>query len=226
MRALKAIFVCLLIVIGHLLFTSAAFAEVPFLMESTADVYEKPAANSKIIGKMRAGQVYYTSEANRLGTWMPVYYEDMEFGLHVEGWIDESTLDLPPTPYTENAQANSQGYVLCQSITMREAPDTAAAPRFSMEYGQAFDILAETGDWFLVRYRGMERDVTGYILSSYVLKDPSYIELSADTPAFAYPSSEAKRVALLEAGARYAVIAKVDGYVVISLRGASAFIKE
>lgn len=217
---------CVLVIISQLLIVSMAFAEIPFVMESTADVHEEPAANSKTIGKMRAGQVYYTSEADRQGTWMRVYYEDMEFGQHIQGWIDENTLSLPSTPYTENVQANSQGYVLCQSLTIREAPDTAAAPRFSMEYGDNFDILAEVGDWFQVRYRGMERDVTGYVLSSYALKDPFYIGLSAETPAFAYPSPDAKRVALLEAGARYAVIAKVDGYLVISLRGASAFIKE
>lgn len=226
MRKRKTALVCLLVIAGHLLCIGTSFAEVPFVMESTADVYEEPTANSKIIGKVRAGQVYYTSEADRQGTWMPVYYEDMEFGQHAQGWIDESKLDLPPTPYTENAQANPQGYVLCQSLTIREAPDTAAAPRYCMEYGETFDILGETGDWLQVRYRGMERDVTGYVLSGYVLKDPSYIELSFETPAYAYPSPDAKRVALLEAGSNYAIIARIDGYVVISVRAASAFIKE
>lgn len=53
-----------------------------------------------------------------------------------------------------------------------------------------------------------ERDVTGNALFSY-----------------AYPAPDAKREALLAAGSQYAVIARVDDYAAISIRGASAFIK-
>lgn len=226
MRKKTLAMACLIILLFQLSGVSVAIAEVPFVVECTADVYEGPTAASKIIGKMRAGQIYYTSEADRQGTWIPVYFEDLESEQHAQGWIDESTLDLPSTPHADNTQANPQGYVLCQSLTIRKSPDTTATALFSMEYQDTFDILDETGDWYQARYRGMERDVLGYVLSDYALKDPAHIELSVETPAYAYPSPDAKRVALLEAGSNYAIIARIDGYAVISVRGASAFIEQ
>lgn len=226
MRKKKKAVGCLLVAAMLLLCISAAYAEVLYVMASTADVYEQPSADSRIVGKMRAGQLYYTAEGDRRGSWMPVYFEDMEFEQHVQGWIDESRLALASAPYGDYTPAGAQGYVLCQQLTIRERPDTAAAALFSMAYGDTFDIVDEGGDWYHVRYQGMERDVVGYVLKSYVLKDAAFMELVAETPAYAYPAADAKRVALLNAGDRYAVIARVNGYVVISLRGASAFIRE
>ena len=65
---------------------------------------------------------------------------------------------------------------------------------------------------------------SGYVSSAYVLLDPEWYESDAATPIYAYPSEDAKRVALMPRGKRVAVITETDDYYVVSLRGAAGFI--
>lgn len=59
---------------------------------------------------------------------------------------------------------------------------------------------------------------------SYVLLDPKYYTTGRQTPAYTYASPNAKRVGLIDPGVKLAIISEVDGYYIVSLRGACAFI--
>ena len=49
---------------------------------------------------------------------------------------------------------------------------------------------------------------------------------AGETAVYAYPGEDAPRVGLLSDGEAHPVIARLDGYIVISLRGASGFVRE
>lgn len=113
--------------------------------------------------------------------------------------------------------------VLCESLSLREAPDSSAAVKATLAYGTAVQATGETHPgWLCVSHGGM----TGWVREDYLLPSPAYLDLSAETPVYAYPAPDAPRIALLDAGTRCPIIAKLDGWTVISLRGASGWMKQ
>ena len=74
--------------------------------------------------------------------------------------------------------------------------------------------------WFTVELNGQ----TGYVRSEYLLYDCRWYTAVSATPVYAYPSPDAPRVALLDKNSAYPIIAEYNGYLVISLRGASGFV--
>ena len=109
------------------------------------------------------------------------------------------------------------GYVLCESLSVRDEPSSAALPRATLEYGQTFDIMQADGEWCRVHLDG----ASGWANFQYVLMNPQYITTAAETPVYAYAGPDAKRVALIDANTTLAVIAETEGYYIVSLRGAS-----
>lgn len=114
-----------------------------------------------------------------------------------------------------------QGYALCESLSLRKNANANAKIVSEIPYGDAFAILGDVSDtWLPVVYKGQE----GYVRSDYVLVDPIWYTTEEETPVYAIPSNESKRVGLLPAGNKYMIIAEYDNFYVISLRGASGFI--
>ena len=66
---------------------------------------------------------------------------------------------------------------------------------------------------------------TGWVREEFLLLNPSYLTFAEETPVLAWPSAEASWIGLLSAGTSAPVLGEVDGYIVISLRGASGFVK-
>lgn len=114
------------------------------------------------------------------------------------------------------------GYVLCESLSMRESPDSYANVVGSLTYGTTFPVLQKDGKWWYVSANGQ----SGWINSSYALIDPEYFYPATETPVLAYASPDAKRVGLVETGDQLAIIAETNDYYVVSLRGASGFISK
>lgn len=114
-----------------------------------------------------------------------------------------------------------QGYVLCESLSLREASSTNSKVVAEIPYGENFAILGDITDfWLPVVYQGQE----GYVRSDYVVVDPAWYTAEAETAVYAMPSVDSKRVGLLPAGNPYMIIDEYENYYVISLRGASGFI--
>ena len=118
------------------------------------------------------------------------------------------------------------GFVLCESLSLREQPEGSSPLLDTLAYGTRCTILEESGSWYHVVYRdedGIRR--SGFVRKEYVLMNPTYFAPSGETPVYAMPSGDAKRVALIGSGESYPVIGLYDGYLVISLRGASGFVE-
>lgn len=117
------------------------------------------------------------------------------------------------------AKADVTGYVLCEALTVRDAPDATAQSLGTLPYGTTFAISEEQGNWWRI-YGQME----GWVDSTYALKQPEFIVVNKEAPVYPTASLSGKRVGLVTAGTSLAVIERQRDYLVISLRGGSGYI--
>ena len=142
------------------------------------------------------------------------------------GWMPEPCVAQP-------VEGEWNGYetaaVLCESLSMRQTPDSSAPRLDSLTNGEVFVILEERDGWYLAVVRSDDGAWwhKGWVLARYTVSPPSYI-VTGDSAvdAYAYPAPDAPCVAEVPGGTRLLVIAQLDGYDVVSLRGASAFIRQ
>ena len=240
---------CLLLCACCLALPAALADDLAAMWQLTAPAatYVTPDLSAAVADQVRVGTLYTILDATEQDRWIQVLYYDDATGDARTGWIKEDLLDTPsvlltnpeeamaarPTlpPITPSAaQAETEpntvpGLVLCETLSLREKADIAGRRITTLSYGDSCAILRVQDAWYYVRYRTPEREVTGWVQGDFVLQNPTYLTLPAQTPAFAYPTPGAKKVGLLDAGMRLPIIAEVEGYYVVSLRGASAFIQ-
>ncbi|MDR0928322.1 MAG: SH3 domain-containing protein [Oscillospiraceae bacterium] len=220
---LKRLFLVLLLVLA--LGMGGAQAEDYWMLNAQTNIYAHHDTHSSVIAVADSGTIYTIINATQVERWIKIAYSDPITGVHTEGWINESLLAVPSTVYADaTGQSLSTGFVLCETLTLRETPSTLSARVGFMEYSATFDILEESNGWYRVQYHGVERLAEGWVQSAYVLKDPAYYAASVETPVLAYPAADAKRVGLIDPGTELAIIAETDDYYIVSLRSASGFI--
>lgn len=121
-----------------------------------------------------------------------------------------------------------RGYVLCNTLTMRLEPSESAAALCALDYGAKLYVYLpndNNDEWYHVVYMPENAEhAEGYLKGAYVLLDPEWYAPTVNTPIYAYPTEDAKRVALMPRGKRVAIIYKTDEYYIVSLRGASGYI--
>ncbi len=115
------------------------------------------------------------------------------------------------------------GYVLCDSLTLRSKPDINSKSLRSLNHGQKLLISMREGEWYHVY---VSEHVEGWVKSEYVLVNPPLYVTEAETPAYAYGSRYAPRVALLSKNETLPIIHTTEDYYIISLRGASAWVEK
>jgi len=114
-------------------------------------------------------------------------------------------------------------YVLCDSLTLRAKPDLNSKSLRSLSHGQKLLVSMREGEWYHVY---VSEHVEGWVKSEYVLVNPPLYVTEAETPAYAYGSQYAPRVALISKNETLPIIHSTEGYYVVSLRGASAWIEK
>lgn len=124
-----------------------------------------------------------------------------------------------------NDVETAEGFVLCQTLSMRESPSASAKVVKSLAYGSALTITGWEGEWMQVSAQVDGAAASGWVRSEYVLVDPAYYTSTGETAVYAYPGEDSPRVGLLSAGETYPIVAQLEGYTAISLRGASGFIR-
>lgn len=113
-----------------------------------------------------------------------------------------------------------QGYVLCESLSLRSNPNNTAKAISSIPYGTILDVRQVEDQWCKVNYQG----TSGWVDARYVILNPRFLTTQNETAAYAYPASNAPRVGLIDPNTRLAILFEYDDYYVVSLRAASAFI--
>ena len=117
--------------------------------------------------------------------------------------------------------------VLCESLSLRQSPSFSAQVITTLGWNTTLLPDGDAPDgWQKATVVADDGSLgyTGYVRSEYLLYDCLWYTASASTPVYAYPSPEAPRVGLLDKDSAYPIIAEYNGYIVISLRGASGFV--
>ena len=154
--------------------------------------------------------------------WIRISYRDRKGNVQ-QGWIvanpDAITgINMRVFDVASNEAYNGYdlGYVLCESLSLREKPDAASNLIQTMTYGTSCAVIEESGSWYNVTYRNEENlCYSGWVRKEYVLVNPDCFVPDGETPVYAMPSGNAKRVGLISGEASYPII---------SLRGASGFV--
>ncbi len=127
----------------------------------------------------------------------------------------------------EEYNGYDEGFVLCESLTMREEPMNSSKSVRRLRYGESCTVLEESGVWYRVACQQSDgTEIQGWVRGEYVLRNPRYYTASGSTAVYAMPVNGAKRVGLISGGKEYPIIGEYGGYWVISLRGACGFVKK
>jgi len=117
------------------------------------------------------------------------------------------------------------GLVLCETLTLRENPTTNGKRLATLSTHQQVLILEEFDDWYYVQLDKPSGTTKGYVLKDFVTADySSRIVVDSPLHAYAAPSLDSKKVALIDVNTRIFIVDTFDEFWVVSLRGASAFV--
>lgn len=151
------------------------------------------------------------------GSW----YFVREANTGVQGWLPRENFKI------SDFYANDPlyGIVLCQSLTVRETPDTSGKKIISLHTQDSVSILREQNGWYYIQPAYPNHEVAGWVLKDFVTTDFAvhYIQ-NTSIAAYAAPSLSAKKVALLDIDTPLYIIDTFNDFWVVSLRGASAFV--
>ena len=211
---------------------ACALAEGGWVLSASAAVYAEANADVRQVDALPGGTVYTILQSQEGNGWRRILYMDGASGQVREGWIDEQALSVPSRLYDENtvdprAAATGKttaGFVLCAELALKRFPDEQAEAVAVLPYATLCEVLEDDGDWYLLRYRDDAGAVDGWAQRDFVLINPQYYGPTRDTPAYAFGSTEAKRVGLISKGDAVPIIGETEAFFVISLRGASAFV--
>ena len=243
---MKKLAILLLVGIALLLGISPCNAEI---LQQATDVFEVSDDGQKmqIVTVLEEGTEYELIErvVTQAGsTFDSYYYSDVPIewgrisfwdrnGYVRQGWIvmnPDVITGINMSVFDDDSSGEYNGYnsgfVLCESLSLREQPEGSSPLLDTLAYGTSCTILEESGSWYNVVYRSQEGiRYSGWVRKEYVLMNPTYFTPNEETPVYAMPSSGSKRVGLIDSGTSYPVIGLFDGFLVISLRGASGFVK-
>lgn len=162
--------------------------------------------------------------------WIRISYQDRN-GNTKQGWIvanpDAATgikMGIFDSP-DEECNGYDKGFVLCESLSLRENPDVTSSILNTLAYGAYCTVIEENESWYNVIYSNKEgRRYNGWVRKEYVLINPNYFIPNGETPVYAIPSSSSKCIGLISNGTNYPIIGEFNGFLAISLRGASGFV--
>ena len=129
-------------------------------------------------------------------------------------------------PAAGMGQIGYEAVVLCEGLTIRADKSTSSPAVGRLQFGDVFACqeVSEDGwcDCFLSDAEGTGS--AGWVLSDYVLIDPSYYLTEKSTPVYAWNSPAANKVALLGAGEKLPILREEGDWLLVSLRGAVGWV--
>ena len=136
------------------------------------------------------------------------------------------TVQAEVTAPLGQGQIGYQAYVLCESLTLRKEPSSSSKAVKSLPYGTKVIVTRQSGNWAeCVLSDDVNASVAGWVNAEYLTINPAMFRADAKTTAYAWNSTSAPKVALLDKNTVLPVL-KVEGnWIIVSLRGAVGFIR-
>ena len=128
-------------------------------------------------------------------------------------------------PYGEG-QIGLTSVVLCEQLTLRREPSTSAKTVETLMYGSLINVMKQENGWAYCVFGDSEESPAGWVKTDYIAVDPAWYMAVAATPVYAWNDAAAPKVALLDTGTRLPILKDDGDWLVVSLRGASGWIRK
>ncbi|MCR4621156.1 MAG: SH3 domain-containing protein [Clostridiales bacterium] len=122
-------------------------------------------------------------------------------------------------------QIGYQAVVLCESLTLRQSASSSAKALRTLNYGDVIIVAKQTNGWAYVVLGDSENSPAGWVNADYIAVDPSWFHADAKTTVYAWNSTSAPKVALLDKNTTLPILKVDKDWIVVSLRGAAGFIR-
>ena len=121
-------------------------------------------------------------------------------------------------------QIGLQAVVLCEELTLRESASSSAKAVKTLKYGSRIIVTKQTNGWAYCVLGDSENSPAGWVNSDYIVIDPAWYRTDAKTSVYAWSSTAAPKVALLDKNITLPIL-KIEGdWILVSLRGAAGWI--
>ncbi len=131
---------------------------------------------------------------------------------------------LPPRG---EGQIGLQAVVLCESLTLREAPRDDAGILGSLDNGSCIIVSKQADGWAECFVSDAEdAGPAGWVKSDYLAIDPAWYRADAATPVYAWNDTSAPKVGLLDKDTTLPVLKDDGEWLVVGLRGATGWIRK
>ena len=122
-------------------------------------------------------------------------------------------------------QIGLQAVVLCEKLTLREKASTSAKAIKTIPYGSTIIVTEQTNGWARCVLGDSENSPSGWVNADYIAVDPFWYRSSDKTTVYAWNSTSAPKIALLDKNTTLPVL-KVEGdWIIVSLRGAVGWVR-
>ena len=129
-------------------------------------------------------------------------------------------------PYGEG-QIGLTSVVLCEELTVREGPGASYKAVMKLQYGARPIVMKEENGWaYIALGDGVDDVPPGWVNTDYLAIDPAWYRTEATTAVYAWNDVNAPKVALLDKDETLPVLKDDGDWLVVSLRGASGWIRK
>ena len=128
---------------------------------------------------------------------------------------------LPPRG---EGQIGLQAVVLCESLSVRREPSASSKVVTTLQYGDLPIVTEQSGGWAFCFLGDSEDSPSGWVNADFIAIDPARYRTDEKTPVYAWNSTTAKRVALLDANTTLPILKEEGEWLIVSLRGATGWI--
>ena len=130
---------------------------------------------------------------------------------------------LPPRG---EGQIGLQAAILCENLTVRQAPGADAGIIDQLHYGDYIIVMNQSDGWAEICTSDSEDALTGWVNADYLAIDPAWYRTDASTPVYAWNDTGAPKVGLLDQGTTLPILKDEGDWVIVSLRGATGWIRK
>ena len=127
-------------------------------------------------------------------------------------------------PYGEG-QIGLSAVILCENLTVRQAPGSNAGILDQLHYGDNIIVSKQLDGWAEIFVSdAVDAVPAGYVNSDYIVIDPAWFRADKATPVYAWNDTSALKVGLLDSGTVLPILKDDGDWLVVSLRGAAGWI--
>lgn len=126
-------------------------------------------------------------------------------------------------PYGEG-QIGLSAVVLCENLTLRQAPGANAGVLDTLHDGARIIVSEQKDGWAHIFTGDSEDSAEGWVKVDYLAIDPAWYRADGATPVYAWNDTSALKVGLLDKDTVLPILKDDGEWIVVGLRGASGWI--